>query len=43
MVNLVISGIFIDSCESDGSGDSGAYGHSCDAGNSIESAHSCFW
>ena len=38
LVILVISGIFIDSCESDGSGDSGAYGHSCD---SIESAYSC--
>ena len=41
LVILVISGIFIDSCESDGSGDSGAYGHSCDSGDSIESAYSC--
>ena len=41
LVNLVISGIFIDSCESDGFGDSGAYGHCCDSGDSIESAHSC--
>ena len=38
LVNLVISGIFIDSCQSDGFGDSGAYGHSCD---SIESVYSC--
>ena len=38
MVNLVISGIFIGSCESGVSGDSGAYGHSCD---SIESVYSC--
>ena len=38
LVNPVISRIFIDSCESDGSG---AYGHSCDSGDSIESAYSC--
>ena len=38
LVNLVISGIFIDSLESDGSG---TYGHSCDSGDSIESAYSC--
>ena len=37
----MISGIVIDSCESDGSGDSGAYGHSCDSGDYTESAHSC--
>ena len=41
LVNMVISGIFIYSCESDRSGDSGAYGHSCDAGDSIEYPHSC--
>ena len=41
LVNLVISVIFSDYCESDGSGDSGAYGHSCDSGDCIESAHSC--
>ena len=40
-MNLVISVIFSDYCESDGSGDSGAYGHSCDSGDCIESAHSC--
>ena len=32
LVNMVISGIFIYSCESDRSGDSGAYGHPCDSG-----------
>ena len=41
LVNLVISVIFSDYCESDGSGDSGTYGHSCDSGDCIESAHSC--
>ena len=41
LVNLVISGISSDFCESDASGDSGAYGHSCDSGDSIESAYSC--
>ena len=40
-MDLVISGIFIDSCESDGPGVSAANGHSCDSGDSIESAHSC--
>ena len=38
LVNLVISGISSDYCESDASG---AYGHSCDSGDYIESAHSC--
>ena len=32
LVNMVISGILIYSCESDRSGDSGAYGHPCDSG-----------
>ena len=32
LVNMVISGIFIYSCESDRSGDSSAYGHPCDSG-----------
>ena len=34
----MISCIFIDSCESDGSVNSDAYGHSC---NSFQSVHSC--
>ena len=32
LVNMVISGISIYSCESDQSGDSVAYGHPCDSG-----------
>ena len=35
---LILSGILIDSCESDGSGNYDAYDHSC---YSIQSAHSC--
>ena len=38
LLNLAISGIFIYSCASEWSG---AYGHSFDSGDSIESAHSC--
>ena len=41
LANMVISGISIYSCESDRSGDSGAYGHSCNSGDSIEYPHSC--
>ena len=35
------SGIFVYPCESDRSGDSGAYGHSWDSSDSIEYVYSC--